>query len=90
MKSSWWIVVIILLLAVCLNSCEGKKDDPWTNYDGSRIVCRRSGCGRTPVYSDWNRRYCSTHINETHYCRYPGCLNEIPNNSSSRYCYKHN
>lgn len=89
MKNSWLILLVIILLVNCISSCEGKQDDPWTNYDGSRIVCRRNGCGRSPVYSDWNRRYCSTHIDESHYCRYPGCMNQISNSSSGSYCSKH-
>lgn len=90
MKSGWTIFFAIIFLLVCINSCSEEADDPWTNYDGSRIVCRRTGCGRTTVYSDWSRRYCSTHIKEDHYCRYPGCMNRIPNNSTSRYCSEHN
>ena len=53
------------------------------------VKCRRSGCGREAKYTDWNRRYCSEHINETHYCRYPGCLNEISNYSGDLYCHEH-
>lgn len=89
MKSGWILVLVVVLLFVAVTSCNEKEDDPWTNYDGSSITCRRVGCGRSPVYSDWNRRYCSTHIKETHYCRYPGCTNQIPNNSTGRYCSEH-
>ena len=46
-------------------------------------------CDEKAVYEDWTKRYCSKHINETHYCRYPGCNNEISNYSSDLYCYKH-
>ena len=90
MKSGWIIFLVIAFLVVSIGSCAGEQDDPWTNYDGSRIVCRRSGCGRSPVYSDWNRRYCSAHINDDHYCRYPGCMNRIANSSTGSYCSKHN
>lgn len=55
----------------------------------NEIKCRHAGCGKDPVYSDWTRRYCSEHINGTHYCRYPGCLNEISNYSTDLYCNKH-
>lgn len=89
MKSRWIIILTIIALLGSMGSCNKKQDDPWTNCDGSKIVCRRTGCGRSPVYSDWNRRYCSLHINESHYCRYPGCTNQIPNSSTGGYCYKH-
>lgn len=89
MKSVWIIFLVIALLVVSIGSCSTEQDDPWTNYDGSRIVCRRTGCGRSPVYSDWNRRYCSTHLKEDHYCRYPGCMNRISNSSTGQYCSEH-
>ena len=82
-------VLIAFLFLASGSNTSAKSHDAWHNYDGTEIVCRRSGCGKKPLYSDWNRRYCSTHINETHYCRYPKCMNEIPNSSGSRYCYLH-
>ena len=57
--------------------------------DDNSVKCRRSGCGKEPVYTDWDRRYCSEHINDTHYCRYPHCTNEIPNSSINQYCPEH-
>lgn len=89
MKSVLIVFLVIIFLIAGINSCTEEPDNPWTNFDGSPIVCRRTGCGRTPMYSDWNRRYCSTHIQEDHYCRYPGCLNPIPNSSTRRYCSEH-
>ena len=83
------VVIIAILLVVGNSSTSAKTHDSWHNYDGTEIVCRRNGCGKKPLYSDWNRRYCSTHINDTHYCRYPNCMNEISNRSGSRYCYLH-
>lgn len=77
------------MLILSIKLCNTKTTDPWTNFDGSPIVCRITGCGKKPVYSDWNRRYCSTHINGDHYCRYPNCTNNIPNSSTSQYCYEH-
>lgn len=89
MKTGWVIFLVIALLVFSIGACDTEQDDPWTHYDGSRIVCRRSGCGRSPVYSDWNRRYCSAHISDDHYCRYPGCMNRISNSSTGSYCSKH-
>ena len=51
--------------------------------------CRYFGCEKKAVYSDWTRRYCAEHIKGTHYCRYPGCLNEISNYSTDLYCNEH-
>lgn len=89
MKSRWLIFLVSILFCVNVSSCNKELDDPWANYDRSQIVCRMNGCGRSPVYSDWNRRYCSTHINDDHYCRYPGCMNRISNSNTGRYCYEH-
>jgi len=58
-------------------------------YDTQK-VCRVAGCGKRPISYDWNTRYCMEHSRETHYCRYPGCMAEIPNTSSRERCYKHN
>lgn len=66
-----------------------EPDDGKDDNDAEIIKCRRSGCGKEAEYTDWNRRYCSEHINETHYCRYPGCLNEISNYSGDLYCHEH-
>ena len=84
------ILVAVTLTLVGISSCNTAEEDPWTNYDGSAIVCRRQGCGEKPVYPDWNRRYCSLHIQDDHYCRYPDCTNKIPNSSESKYCSEHN
>lgn len=46
-------------------SSSNPQKDEWTNYDGSKIVCRVSGCGNTPLYSNWDDRYCSEHINKS-------------------------
>jgi len=60
------------------------------NTNESNLVkCRRSGCGKEAVHEEWDRRYCSENIRETHYCRYPGCTNQIPNSSTKQYCYNH-
>lgn len=66
---------------------ETKSDSGGLEHDDTK--CRYAGCGKKAVYSDWTRRYCSEHINGTHYCRYPGCLNEISNYSTDLYCNKH-
>ncbi|MBR5826130.1 MAG: hypothetical protein IKY78_03490 [Clostridia bacterium] len=89
MKKFFWIIVIIAILAFIGTISDEKEDDPWTNSDGSSIVCRRVDCGERPVYPDWNRRYCSVHIKESHYCRHPDCSNKIPNDSEGVYCSEH-
>lgn len=89
MKKLFWIIIIIAVLAFVGTLSDEKEDDPWTNSDGSSIVCRRVDCGERPVYPDWNRRYCSVHIKESHYCRHPDCSNKIPNDSVGVYCSEH-
>lgn len=39
-----------------------------THIDSSenkKIVCRVSGCGNTPMYDDWDDRFCAEHINKS-------------------------
>ena len=90
MKKLFLILVIIVIALYGVNKYQKSKvDDPWTNSDGSQIVCRRIGCGKKPVYPDWNRRYCEEHIKGEHSCRYPNCFNKIPNSSEDVYCEEH-
>ena len=89
MKKLFWIIIIIAILAFIGTLSDEKEDDPWTNSDGSSIVCRRVDCGKKPVYPDWNRRYCEEHIKDSHYCRHPDCSNKIPNDSVGVYCSEH-
>ena len=49
MKTGWIIFIMIALVVFIIGACDAEQDDPWTNYDGSRIVCQRTGCGRTPL-----------------------------------------
>lgn len=44
---------------------EDEKKDEWHNPDGSSIVCRVDGCGKSPSYSDWDNRFCSEHLNRS-------------------------
>lgn len=66
----------------------GIKSDS-DSHENDDLECRYVGCGERAKYSEWARRYCSVHIQETHYCRYPGCNNEISNYSSDLYCNEH-
>ena len=83
-----WIGVFsffaVFLLIALLNSCGSS-----TTTETKEYVCRHSGCGRTPVYTDWERRFCSTHIQDDKYCRHPYCSEKIPKTSTSKYCSKH-
>lgn len=79
----FFIIITVLIFKSCGNS------EIVASSTAQSYICRYSGCGRTAVYSDWNRRYCNVHIQEEHYCRYPGCMNLIPNSSTSRYCSEH-
>ena len=51
--------------------------------------CRHSGCEKRAQYSDWDKRFCSEHLQGTKYCRYPHCSEKIPINGLSNYCSKH-
>lgn len=76
------VISLIIVLGVCSSNTTEQSDE-------DKAICRRSGCGRTAIYSDWDRRFCSEHITETSYCRYPGCTAQIPNSSKTNYCSKH-
>lgn len=77
------LVIILIYLLSALGRCNKETESYGT------IICRRQGCGQKPVFQEWNRRFCSIHINDFHYCRYPGCMEEISNMKSRQYCYKH-
>lgn len=86
------ILIVGLLLVVIISlfhSCSTETSTSKSKSTTTSYVCRVQGCGKTPVYTDWNRRYCSEHINDTSYCRYPGCMNTVPHTSTSQYCSKH-
>ncbi len=83
------ILVVVMIALYGFQACQEKEDDPWTNSDGTPVVCRRVSCGKKPVYPDWNRRYCEVHIQDTHSCRYPKCYTDIPNESGEVYCPEH-
>lgn len=66
---------------------ETKPESGGMKYEGYK--CRCFDCEKEAVYSDWTRRYCAEHIKGTHYCRHPGCNNEISNYSTDLYCNEH-
>lgn len=55
------VSVLILIGLIGMNMNETETDD-WHNYDGSEIVCRITYCGKAPLYSNWEDRYCEDHI----------------------------
>lgn len=57
-------LVVVGIISLCKNNSENKKDE-WHYSDGSSIVCRVSGCGKTPVYSNWDDRFCKEHLNKS-------------------------
>ena len=92
MKLSNKAVLIILILSLVIIVAYSFREQPeasWTNPDGSTITCRYPGCSSSPVYPDYNRRFCSQHITDTHYCKYPNCMNPVPNSSEEQYCSEH-
>ena len=84
--SDYWITIYVNGEKIISPPIYAPNDD---KDDDKTVKCRRSGCGKEPVYTDWNRRYCSEHINDTHYCRHPRCTNQVPNSSKTQYCYDH-
>lgn len=62
------ILIVVLVLVACvivLSNENNKKQDEWKTFDGEDIVCRFVGCGNRPLYSNWEDRYCSDHIDRS-------------------------
>lgn len=57
-------IVIIIYVAIFVLTDNTEKDE-WHYSDGTSIVCRVTGCGNTPIYSDWDDRYCEEHLNKS-------------------------
>ena len=57
-------IIIIIYVAIFVLTDNTEKDE-WHYSDGTSIVCRVTGCGKTPVYSDWDDRYCDEHLNKS-------------------------
>lgn len=64
-----------------------KSSSSGIEYD--EYKCRHSGCNKRAETSEWERRFCSEHLNGMKYCRYPHCDEQIPINGTSEYCWKH-
>ena len=58
-------LLIFALIAIIVFSGKDTNKDEWHTFDGSTIVCRVSGCGKTPVYSNWDDRFCREHLNKS-------------------------
>lgn len=59
---------IMLALVICVglyNALKPENKDEWHYSDGSSIVCRVTGCGKKPVYSNWDDRFCEEHLNKS-------------------------
>jgi len=60
------VLLIVILGAILIKfTTSNHKKDEWHNFDGSEIVCRVSGCGNRPLYSDWDNRFCAEHIDRS-------------------------
>ncbi len=57
------IIAIVVVLALISNNNNSK--DVWHNYDGSDIICRVYGCGKRPVYPNWDDRFCIEHLDRS-------------------------
>lgn len=56
-------VVLLFFLINCFISNIGNegRDNPYE----SQMVCRVNGCGKVPVYSTWEDRFCSDHLDKS-------------------------
>ena len=60
-----FIVFLLVIVAIYATTKSTQKHDEWHNYDGSEIICRVVGCGKRPLYSDWDNRFCAEHIDRS-------------------------
>ena len=58
-------IIAIVIVAALINNSNNSKKDEWHNYDGSEIICRVQGCGKRPLYSNWDNRFCAEHIDRS-------------------------
>lgn len=69
MKNKILPIAVVLLIVVGIfalwKNNDKSENDEWHYSDGSSIVCRVSGCGKTPVYSNWDDRFCKEHLNKS-------------------------
>ena len=62
------VVIPLLVLIACIGiysvfTSNNKDEGHYSN--GDSIICRVDGCGKRPVYSDWNNRFCEEHLNKS-------------------------
>ena len=61
-------IIFLLVLVACIgiyNIFASNDKDEWHYSNGESIVCRVDGCGKKPVYSNWNDRFCEEHLNKS-------------------------
>ncbi len=70
------VAIIIMVYSVIFVVTQNTNKSEWRYSDGSSIVCRVNGCGKTPVHSNWDDRYCEEHLNksENHASRYDNSI----------------
>ena len=64
-KKPWGIIILVFIMisvAFAINQNSKNSNDEWHNRNGSEIVCRVYGCGKKPVYSNWDDRFCADHL----------------------------
>lgn len=67
------VFVLLLFVAACvlkmwligLSSLKNTGKDEWHYANGSAVACRTIGCKKKPIYSNWNDRFCSEHLNKS-------------------------
>lgn len=59
------VVFLIAVIVIALHPGKKASQDEWHRSDGSEIVCRVSGCGKKPMFSNWEDRFCSDHISNS-------------------------
>lgn len=63
-KGTVILLLFLIFVAVAIGTIAENHDNQneWQNVDGSPIVCRVTGCGNSPLYSNWGDRFCAEHL----------------------------
>ena len=64
-KKITYILIVVLVIGAIFTLTKEEEKDERHYSDGSSIVCRVDGCGEIPVYSNWDDRFCSQHLNKS-------------------------
>lgn len=58
------LIALIAFIGIYSIFTFNNKDEQYYS-NGKPITCRVDGCGKRPIYPDWNKRFCEEHLNKS-------------------------